>query len=53
MPSGCRTSNGSPTKIIRDQEPIELRDSASAYRLKDGDIIELGKSVLLIFKIIE
>ncbi len=53
MPSGCRTSGGSPTKIIRDQEPMELRDSISSYRLKDGDIIELGKSVLLLFKILE
>lgn len=53
MPSGCRASGGSPTKIIRDQEPMELRDSVSSYKLKDGDIIELGKSVLLLFRIIE
>ena len=53
MPSGCRASGGSPTKIIRDQQPIELRDSVSSYKLRDGDIIELGKSVLLLFKIID
>lgn len=53
MPSGCRASGGSPTKIIRDQAPIELRDSFSSYRLKDGDFIELGKSVLLQFKFFE
>lgn len=53
LPSGCRTSGGSPTKIIRNQEPIELRDSVSSHKLADGDIIELGKSVLLLFKVID
>lgn len=53
MPSGCRASGGSPTKIIRNQEPTELRDTVSMHRLNDGDIIELGKSVLLIFRIVE
>lgn len=51
-PSGSRMSGGSPTKIIRDGNPIELRDPLSSYRLKDGDLIELGKSVLLLFRII-
>lgn len=53
MPSGCRTQGGSPTKVIRDQEAFELRDSVSSFKLKDGDVIEMGKSVLLQFKIIE
>ena len=52
LPSGCRTLGGSPTKIIRDQESKELRDIVSSYKLIDGDVIELGKSVLLLFKII-
>ena len=52
-PHGCRSQGGSPTKIIRNQEAVELRDSVSSYKLKDGDIIELGKSVLLLFKIVE
>ena len=53
MPSGCRMNGGSPTKIIRGGKLIELRDHISSYKLHDGDYIELGKSVLLLFKITE
>jgi hypothetical protein len=53
MPTGCRSSGGSATKIIRDQKPMELRDSNINHPLQDGDIIELGKSVLLYFSIVE
>ena len=50
MPSGCRPLGGAPTKIIRDQQVDELRDASSYLRLQDGDMIELGKSVLLLFE---
>ena len=50
MPSGCRASGGSATMIIRDRQKIELKDVNMMYQLKSGDIIELGKSVLLEFK---
>ncbi|MDE6338564.1 MAG: hypothetical protein K2K97_02105 [Muribaculaceae bacterium] len=46
---GCRATGGSPTKIIRDERAIELRDSQLLYSLEDGDMIELGKCVMLIF----
>ena len=52
MKNGCRTEGGSATKIIRDQIPIELRDVHTLFPLKDGDIIELGKTVMLEFRII-
>lgn len=52
MPSGCRAMGGSSTKIIRDQEPYELRDTQSTFALQNGDIIELGKSVLLQFSLL-
>lgn len=50
MPSGCRPLGGAPTKIIRDQEAMELRDASSFHQLQNGDMIELGKSVLLLFE---
>ncbi len=46
---GCRATGGSPTKIVRDEKATELRDTAILYPLEDGDIIELGKNVLLIY----
>lgn len=52
MPSGSRINGGAPTKIIRNDNAIELRDHISSYILRDGDYIELGRSVLLLFKII-
>lgn len=48
---GCRTTGGSPTKIVRDEKEIELRDPSLIYPLQSGDMIELGKKVLLIFSL--
>lgn len=48
---GCRATGGSPTKIIRDEIATELRDTSLLYPLCDGDIIELGKNLLLTFSI--
>lgn len=47
MPSGCRAIGGSPTKIIRNETASELRDINTLFPLCDGDIIELGRSVML------
>lgn len=50
QPSGCRPEGGSATKIFRGhQSPVELRTSHMLYLLRDGDIIELGKTVCLRF----
>lgn len=46
---GCRALGGSATKLIRGDDVFELRDDRSLHLLKDGDIIELGKSVVLVF----
>lgn len=51
-PGGCRANGGSPTKIVRDETTMELRDNTMLYPLEDGDMIELGKSVLLTFSLI-
>lgn len=48
---GCRAIGGSPTKIVRNEKEIELRDTALLYPLEDGDMIELGKSVLLAYSL--
>ncbi|MDE6536112.1 MAG: procyclic acidic repetitive family protein [Muribaculaceae bacterium] len=48
---GCRSIGGSPTKIVRDEKATELRDTNLMYPLEDGDMIELGKNVLLIYTI--
>ena len=48
---GCRTIGGSPTKLVRDEKATELRDTNLLYPLEDGDIIELGKNVLLVFSL--
>ncbi|MDE6523226.1 MAG: hypothetical protein K2L17_10435 [Muribaculaceae bacterium] len=48
---GCRAIGGSPTKLVRDEKAIELRDTNLLYPLEDGDIIELGKNVLLVFSL--
>ena len=49
---GCRPDNR--TRIIRDEKPIEIENLAPMppEPLLNGDIIELGKSVLLKFEII-
>lgn len=51
MKSGCRTEGGSSTKIIHNQEMMELRDTRTLYPIVDGDMIECGKRVLLRVKI--
>lgn len=46
---GCRSLGGSPTKLVHDDKPTEISDTATLHPLADGDLIELGKSVLLQF----
>lgn len=48
---GCRAIGGSPTKLVRDENATELRDTNLLYPLEDGDIIELGKNVLLVYSL--
>lgn len=48
---GCRAIGGSPTKVVRDEKATELRDTTFLCPLEDGDIIELGKNVLLMFSL--
>lgn len=52
-PYGCRP-DGSKTAVIREgtsgSEEFELRDSESRFRLRDGDKIELGGAVMLLFE---
>jgi hypothetical protein len=53
MQGGCRPEGGSATKIIHGEGiPEELRSTNTFYPLQDGDLIELGKSVLLRFEIV-
>lgn len=49
---GCRGTGGAPTKIIHGDSVTELTDINALYPLADGDLIELGKSVTLVFEII-
>lgn len=46
---GSRLS-GNRTRIFRDEEKIEVENVDMKHPLHDGDIIELGKAVLLQFK---
>lgn len=48
---GCRALGGSPTKIVRNENVIEMRNTTLLYLLEDGDILELGKNVLLLFSL--
>lgn len=48
---GCRALGGSPTKIVRNENVIEVRDTTLLYLLENGDILELGKNVLLLFSL--
>lgn len=52
-PFGYRP-DGSKTAVIREgkngSEEYELRDCESRFRLRDGDLIELGGAVLLLFE---
>ena len=50
---GCRAIGGSPTQLVRDEKATELRDTNLLYPLEDGDIIELGKNVLLVYSLTE
>lgn len=53
-PFGCRP-DGSKTSVIREKpegtEEFEIRDADTRFRLRDGDLIELGESVVLLFSI--
>lgn len=49
LPSGCSAGNNS-TRIVRDQFPTSLDQVGVEYPLRDGDLIELGGTVLLEFK---
>lgn len=46
---GCRAMGGVATKVCRNEAAHELRDTESLYLLKNGDEIELGKRVILLF----
>ena len=46
---GCRTTGGAPTKVIRGSVKTELLDPEEFFELRNGDRIELGRSVLLQF----
>lgn len=48
-PGGCRSTGGSPTKLIHDEKALELSDVNSMHPISHGDMIELGKAVLLLF----
>lgn len=51
LPSGA-LSGCNPTRIVRDQTPVNLDQMGIDYPLQDGDLIELGNSVLLEFKFV-
>lgn len=53
MPSGCRPEGGAVTKVFRDDKEIELLTSSMFEQLCDGDLIELGKAVILQVNIVE
>lgn len=53
MPRGCRSTGGSATKIVRTHsKPFELEDTITLSPLHHGDLIELGKNVLLKFEVV-
>ena len=45
-------ANGNATKYIRDGKVFKLETDSMSYPLKDGDLIELGRTVLLKFEIL-
>lgn len=53
LPRGCRPQGGASTKIIYSGEARELRDTVMRHPLHDGSLIELGRNVVLNFKIID
>lgn len=52
-PGGCRPIGGSCTKIISDSDSRELRDTEMKHPLHDGNLIELGRQVILQFNTID
>lgn len=50
---GSRPLSGNRTRIIREEEQIEMEDTAVKEPLRTGDLIELGKHVVLSFTEIE
>lgn len=51
LPGGCRPIGGGSTKVFRNEtEVAELRDIQMLFPLQAGDLIELGKTVLLKFE---
>ena len=53
LPGGCRAEDGASTKVVRRENAIELRDTYTYFPLEDGDLIELGKNVLLQFSLVK
>ncbi len=54
LAGGCRPLGGGCTKVFRNGiEVSELRDISMLFPLHEGDLIELGKTVLLKFETIE
>ena len=52
LPAGSSSGNNS-TRIVRDQTPVSLDQMGIDYPLNDGDLIELGGSVLLEFRLLQ
>jgi len=52
LPSGSSSGNNS-TRIVRDQTPVSLDQVGVDYPLSNGDLIELGGSVLLEFRLVK
>lgn len=46
---GCRPMGGASTKLIHGGESHEIKDTAMKHPLHDGDLIELGRQVILLF----
>lgn len=51
--SGCRAEGGAKTMVFHGQQGKELRDTFTEEPLHDGDIIALGGSLLLNFKVVD
>lgn len=50
---GCRNTGGNATKILReDVDELELYDTLTPHTLYDGDLIELGKHVVLRYSVV-
>lgn len=46
---GCRSLGGASTKLIHQQNVVDLTDTHTLHPLADGDMIEMGKTVVLLF----